>query len=154
MSIIATKKQPTPCRIGGALGFGLGRRVILAQRGCASVLFFKSTHRDRLLPGENPSELSSPSFASSPASRRPLSTKHLFWTIFLHLGAWRLASKDLGCGAGRAAFLYRHGPVLAGQCKSSARFVASGVFSDSNAGSSKLGGPVLGHFPVTAHSRP
>ena len=26
------KKKPTPCRIGSALGFGLGRRVLLAQR--------------------------------------------------------------------------------------------------------------------------
>ena len=66
--------------------------------------------------------------------------------VFLHLGTWRLRSRDLGCGAGRAAFLNRQGPVLAGQCRNSARFVASGVFGDSNAGSSKLGGPVLDNF--------
>lgn len=29
-----------------------------------------------------------------------LSTQVLFWATFLHLGAWRLGSKDLGCGAG------------------------------------------------------
>ena len=73
----------------------------------------------------------------------------LFWTIFLHLGAWRLGSKDLGCGAGRAMFLYHHGSVLAGQCRNSARFVSSGVFGDSNTGSSKLGAPVLDHFSKT-----
>ena len=84
----------------------------------------------------------------------PLSTQVLFWAIFLHIGAWWLRSKDLGCGAGQAAFLYRHGPVLAGQCRKSARLVASGLFSDSNAGSPKLGCPVLGYFPVTTHSRP
>jgi len=29
-----------------------------------------------------------------------ISTQLLFWATFLHLGAWRLGSKDLGCGAG------------------------------------------------------
>ena len=77
-----------------------------------------------------------------------------FGLFFLHIGAWRLRSKDLGCGARQAAFLYRHGPVLAGQCRKSARSVASGVFCGSNAGSPKLGGPVLDYFPVTTHSRP
>ena len=61
-------------------------------------------------------------------------------------GAWRLGSRDLGCGAGREAFLYRNGSVLAGRCRNNARFVASGVFCDSNAGSPKLGAPVLDYF--------
>ena len=60
----------------------------------------------------------------------------------------------MGLGGGRAAFLYRHGPILADQCRNSARVFASGVFNDSNAGSSKPGVPVLGYFPATIHSRP
>ena len=72
----------------------------------------------------------------------------LWTTTFLHLGTWRLGRKDLGlgCGAGWAVFLYRHGPDLAGQCRNGARFVASGAFGDSNTGSSKPGGPVLDNF--------